>query len=42
MCALTMNGEYWKINIISKYENTFCFIYNVQRKLSNCKLKQNM
>jgi len=35
ICALTMNGEYWKIynyfTHISKYENIVCFIYYVQR-----------
>jgi len=47
MCALTMNGEYLKINTfilfaIFKDENIFCYIYNVQRNLLNYKIKQNM
>jgi len=43
-----MNDVYWKTNKtifclqLSKYENVFYFIYNVQKHLLSYKIKQNM
>ena len=47
MCALAVKGGYWEKHIYFylhslKYENTFCFIYNVQTNLLNYEIKQNM